>query len=290
VANVLRAFVIVVVAYVSDMRLATGIDHIIYGWMFFGMVMFVLFYIGSRFRDSNQAIFGTTAFDRGKRKTKASNTASLLATAVAATMVSVSSPIAAKRFAVEHEGDAVKWHVPALPSDLARWLGPKQVNGGWRPLYNGADASLVGSYENKAGEVRVYIAYYFNQQQRAELIRSGNKIYSSDRWIRKSYSEQTIELGDDEHRVVNVARLDDGRVYMLIWYWYEIGGHVTTNKVRAKLVEAWLGIRRKPFSSALFAVAVSGSGQAPSGELLRGFLKDNYQKLARCLSECVTAK
>jgi len=33
------------------MELATGVDHIIYGWLFFGLVMFVMFWIGSFWRE-----------------------------------------------------------------------------------------------------------------------------------------------------------------------------------------------------------------------------------------------
>ncbi|MEO0975599.1 MAG: exosortase A, partial [Pseudomonadota bacterium] len=37
-ANGLRAYGIVMLAHLSDMRIAVGVDHIIYGWLFFGVV------------------------------------------------------------------------------------------------------------------------------------------------------------------------------------------------------------------------------------------------------------
>jgi hypothetical protein len=36
---------------VSGMALATGVDHLIYGWLFFGLVMFIMFWIGSYWRE-----------------------------------------------------------------------------------------------------------------------------------------------------------------------------------------------------------------------------------------------
>jgi exosortase A len=45
-ANSLRAYLIVMIGHFSDMRLAVGIDHLIYGWVFFGFVMFLLFTLG----------------------------------------------------------------------------------------------------------------------------------------------------------------------------------------------------------------------------------------------------
>ncbi len=51
VANGLRAYIIVMIAHLSDMRLATGVDHLIYGWVFFGIVIAIMFAIGSIWRD-----------------------------------------------------------------------------------------------------------------------------------------------------------------------------------------------------------------------------------------------
>ncbi|MDD2759565.1 MAG: exosortase A, partial [Methylomonas sp.] len=52
-ANGVRAYLIVMIGHLSDMKLATGIDHIIYGWLFFGLVMLLLFYLGSFWQDQS---------------------------------------------------------------------------------------------------------------------------------------------------------------------------------------------------------------------------------------------
>jgi exosortase A len=39
----------------SNMTLATGVDHLIYGWIFFGIVMFLMFWIGSYWREDTDA-------------------------------------------------------------------------------------------------------------------------------------------------------------------------------------------------------------------------------------------
>ena len=55
IANGLRAYMIVMIGHLSGMALATGVDHIIYGWLFFGLVMFVMFWIGSFWREDTVA-------------------------------------------------------------------------------------------------------------------------------------------------------------------------------------------------------------------------------------------
>ena len=51
VANWLRAYMIVMIGHLSGMKYAVGIDHLIYGWLFFGVVMLILFWVGSFWRE-----------------------------------------------------------------------------------------------------------------------------------------------------------------------------------------------------------------------------------------------
>lgn len=51
VANWLRAYLIVMLGHFSDNRLAAGVDHLIYGWVFFGLVIGALFWMGGRWAD-----------------------------------------------------------------------------------------------------------------------------------------------------------------------------------------------------------------------------------------------
>ncbi|MBK1714326.1 exosortase A, partial [Rubrivivax gelatinosus] len=48
VANWLRAYLIVMLAHLSGNRLAVGIDHILYGWVFFGLIILAMFLVGAR--------------------------------------------------------------------------------------------------------------------------------------------------------------------------------------------------------------------------------------------------
>ena len=45
VANWLRAYLIVLLGHVSGNKLAAGADHLIYGWVFFGIVIAIMFAI-----------------------------------------------------------------------------------------------------------------------------------------------------------------------------------------------------------------------------------------------------
>ena len=58
-ANWLRAYIIVMLAHLSGNKLATGVDHILYGWVFFGAIIFLMFLIGSRWSDPDEASAGS---------------------------------------------------------------------------------------------------------------------------------------------------------------------------------------------------------------------------------------
>ena len=51
VANWMRAYFIVMLGHLSSNRLAVGVDHLIYGWVFFGVVIMIMFAIGARWSE-----------------------------------------------------------------------------------------------------------------------------------------------------------------------------------------------------------------------------------------------
>jgi exosortase/archaeosortase family protein len=54
IANWLRAYMIVMLGHLSNNRIATGVDHLVYGWVFFGVVITVMFMIGSRWAEPDR--------------------------------------------------------------------------------------------------------------------------------------------------------------------------------------------------------------------------------------------
>ena len=61
-ANFVRAYMIVLVGHLSSMKLAVGVDHLIYGWVFFGLVIGLLFWLGAFWRESAAPLPPARAF------------------------------------------------------------------------------------------------------------------------------------------------------------------------------------------------------------------------------------
>jgi exosortase A len=55
-ANWLRGYLIVMIGHLSNNKLATGVDHLVYGWVFFGIIMMVMFHLGARWADAPEPV------------------------------------------------------------------------------------------------------------------------------------------------------------------------------------------------------------------------------------------
>ena len=87
VANAIRAYGIVVLAYISGNSIATGVDHVIYGFVFFSLITGILLTVAIRWYEPR------TDFDQQRLTQKAdpTNSALLLANLLAIVVVVVSA-------------------------------------------------------------------------------------------------------------------------------------------------------------------------------------------------------
>ncbi len=70
VANWLRAYFIVMLGHLSDNRIAAGVDHLIYGWIFFGIVIMVMFAVGAIWREDDDSITASRHRRRGRPRSR----------------------------------------------------------------------------------------------------------------------------------------------------------------------------------------------------------------------------
>ncbi len=56
IANWVRAYMIVMLGHFSGNTLAVGVDRLVYGWMFFGIVIMIMFVIGMRWREDEATL------------------------------------------------------------------------------------------------------------------------------------------------------------------------------------------------------------------------------------------
>jgi len=169
VANWLRAVMIVMLGHLSGNRIATGVDHIIYGWIFFGIVVITMFFIGARWSQEpapppTRPADATAGPSAPIAWAMAALVAAVLALPHAAAWLLDSSTAAQPRLAMPAlEGAPVAAGL-SLPS---------------KPVYEGASAQADQVYAVARQSVAVHVAYYRHQSYGHKLINSRNMLVSS---------------------------------------------------------------------------------------------------------------
>jgi exosortase A len=274
-ANWLRAYGVVMLGHISDNRLATGVDHIIYGWVFFGVVMLGLFWIGSRWREPEMPVAEEVAAARHGVRHKAPDFRAWTVVAMLMTVaLSLASP--ALRW-LEARGQ----HGPVLlgePLAAAGWA-PTDFAGlpEWAPRYGGMSAQTRSAWARDGAIVGVYVGYYRDQQPGRELINSENKIIKSKDpvWTMSSYGDRIAHLPEGPTLVRGIEiRGERGR--LLVWHWYWIAGKVTSNDYVAKawLLIAKLAGRGDDSAVVMLETPVAEDGRALAEQTLSAFARD----------------
>jgi len=232
-ANWMRAYGIVLLGHISDNRIATGVDHIVYGWVFFGIVIMLLFWIGARWRE-DEPIEVTTA-DAGERA-RAATTPILSAmpwVALALVAVLAWKPVYGVLDAQGQHGPVQLGQMKAR-SDWQSAAVSKLPD--WSPSYSGMRGEFRSAWESRTGLVGLYIAYYRDQAPGEELINSENRILISKHpvWKQAAYGEAAARIGE-EPAAFRFSEMYSPETRQLVWSGYWIGGRWTTNDYVAKI-------------------------------------------------------
>jgi len=264
IANGLRAFGIIMLAHVSDNRLAAGADHIVYGWGFFVAVTLFLIWIGLKFRDKPEheaPLAPETAPPAPKRRLAvAASLAVALALAAPAYAAYLQSRPAAAPAALTAPIVSGGW-VAATPS-------------GWTPNFPSADVALATAYVKDGKRVDLYIAYYTHQQKGHELITYDNQIADGEIWRRIGGGAVPVEL-DGQTVPVAATRLWTMTRQRLAWHWYWIDDQFTASTLKAKLlqVEAEL-VTRKRAAAAIVISTDQTTSPEDAAAVLRDFTRN----------------
>lgn len=272
VANGIRAFGIVYIAHVTDHTVAVGVDHLVYGWIFFAFVTIVLLAIGMTFRetDGDNSIYMPA--DEDRQPGRYSTPKGMVAGTVASLAVAFAGP-AYSGIMLDH--GIAKIAAPlAAPATGKGWQAVGRSTTPWRPAFAGADAELMTSFRKATTDVHMYLAYYTHQRQGAELVNSANTFIDEVNWQRASSSFSKILVGGDQ-QTVKETRLLGRRKGRLVWEFYWIGGHFTADRYEAKAYEAVAKLLGTNQAAAAIVVAADyHDSPADAARVLQDFMAD----------------
>ena len=282
VANWLRAYMIVMLGHLSNNRLAVGVDHIIYGWVFFGLVMLLLFWIGS-FWQEDAAPVPTPPPRSAMAPAPAAPSRALFAAAVAAIVAAgIWVPLEAR---VDRSDQPAKPSIPAV-SAANGWNDSPVAFTDWKPRYRGYSAELQQTLIKDGHEVGLYIAYYRQQSKGSELITSGNRLVMPEEWKWKPVGEgsDSIEWSGRPERV-DRADLSGQAMALQAYRLYWVGGHVTSSQYEAKALQAWSKLTGRGDDAALVVIyAPRRTRDDDPASVLRAFTREMSPSIERSLA------
>lgn len=277
IANGLRAFGIVMIGHFSNMEYATGVDHLMFGWMFFGVIIFTLFFIGNYWADPVPAT-------RQKAETKKTITAKISNYSYGILAATIFLIIVTQTFAAHiktreygHNNDTQI----TLPANLSNWNIQSKNILDWEPTITSPDTIFSRTFIKHDHIVQLSIGYYKNQKQGAEAISSMNRISSlfGTQWKEVTGSKLNINGFD-----LNETVIKDKQNKLLVWNWYLIGRFQTANPYLAKVYNAYNLIFENRNDASFISIAspLLNEDKTRSQKTLEEFLsqfqdKINYQ-------------
>lgn len=317
IANWIRAYLIVMIGHLSNMKLAAGADHLIYGWVFFGFVMGLLFWIGTRWNEPGSNEPAAPGTGRGgptiplparmeasipasqddsvpnppvvsatARPGASTFTRSLIAVGVAALLIAFAARPVANRLL-----DATE--PVSIGPGLAAALGPQASVAtdeaapailGWSPVYRGASDAFRAMLEPGTGSapVEAHAFYYARQHDGREMIHGSNYLISLNDpvWPIRARGVRQAAQGPVEE-----LRIGHGGHELLVWHWYQVAGRATASAYEAKALTALaLFTGQGDHSLAMVLVTpVRGAG-ADAVQAARDALAATAQRLAPAAS------
>lgn len=242
IANGFRAYGIIMLARAAGIEAAAGVDHLVYGWIFFSLVMALLGLAGWFMRQDPpprgaDGGDGTVEGDgdEGRPAQRRFSAARLLGGTAVALVVALALPTwmtSENARTAQAAGGLI--HKPLALVSPDGWA--PAAAGGWAPVFPGAREVVRESFESKGAVVDRVVAWYPLQEQGREVVHRGNDL-TGEGWRRLSTTSEAITV-DGQPVEVKILRLGRGDARRIVWSWYWIDGTYTGDDRVAKLLEA----------------------------------------------------
>ena len=214
VANWMRAYMIVMLGHLSGNKIAVGVDHLIYGWVFFGVVIMLMFVIGARWSEPEpqggeraaqlpinlsinedepisvrpEPVEGPIGFDKlspngvmnygipNKQSSPSSTKAFWVVTACLVAIIAL--PMGARLAMARSAGLGL----PVLVAPVAfnsGWQAADAATMAFKPVFKNPSVEFNSAYANGGPPVGLYLGYYRDQDYDRKLVSSSNALVTS---------------------------------------------------------------------------------------------------------------
>lgn len=288
VANWIRAYIIVMLGHLSSNKIATGVDHLVYGWVFFGIVIMALFFVGARWAEEppEEVSAGAVAASRS-----AAWTGGLGALMVAVGLATALWPMWFLHARVDR--DTVAQVQLRLPEQLGGWTSTDEPPlRGYLPHFVNPRAEVNRTYRQGDAAVTVHVAYYRGGADDAKLVSSINQWVAgvTPQWhvLGERLQHAPIDGQDQAWREAVLlpqsgAVESTGRERLVVWRVYWLDDQLEARDIATRLRQAWVALQGRPDDGAAVHVMTTALDDAEARRVLAGFVRDNFRILQSSL-------
>jgi len=241
-ANWLRAYMIVMLGHLSGNKLAVGVDHLIYGWVFFGLVIMLMFMLGARWSDTPLEASTSTNVIHDQSPPPSATKAWLAALGIA--LLAAVGPL---WFMAISKADQAAAPILTQQLQLDGWSEAARISS-WKPDYTAASAEHQITLQKDGKSVGLYIGYYRNQDYQHKLVTSTNTLVNSADKVWSVIAKRQMALNTEglptTIRTAELLGKDTApESRLVVWQWYWINGKLTSSDIEAKLHTALARLR-----------------------------------------------
>jgi exosortase A len=280
IANWLRAYFIVLLGHLSNNTVAVGVDHLIYGWLFFGLVMGLLYAVGTLWSEGPAASAVRDSRPGLPRLAWNPRSDAIWSAALATIAIAV-----APHLVLTSIGNVSIGATPRLAAleDAAGGWRSDEVAADWKPVFRNPSAEATHFYVLDGRRVGVYVAYYRQQNYQRKLVSSDNSLVRSEDpdWLQVSKPSRFALENDgkiatfQEALLRRTATREAPEQRLRVWQVYWVAGTLTSSDYWAKLLAAKDRLLGRDDDSAVI-VFYASEDQAGGGEAaLRSFVAAN---------------
>jgi len=238
-ANAVRVFGIVVIGYFSDMEYASGADHIIYGWVFFCIVLFLLVVVGETFRE--KAVEGTSIESLSGREAE-KPVLTIFPRRAGIALLTMLVLVLGWQRGVVPDGEVVESLMSNKALESITYKGYFSRQSNWSPIIEGETDLFRGTLKQDTQSdladfkhVELVVAWYPENREGSEMVSSSNALYDKEAWSKIGSEAITISVKGirEEANLLNLVSLSGAQRYVL--FWYQLPDRVLRSSVKAKL-------------------------------------------------------
>lgn len=260
IANGIRAFGIMVIGYLSDMKYATGADHLVYGWVFFAIVTVLILWLGTFYNDPEPR-----PEDVGSNvATPAQHTATHTSTPwmhIVSLLVGLLLPVMALNAVLKATSDAsvrqpfvnMNQLFSKVQQSPTGWSAPT-TDKIWTGKLNGIESRLIYVNESTYGK---------------ELVSSRHRVFDDERWSQKSLKRITINgIPVFSAKVVNVRGASKNLIA-----WYQIEGLQSYSAWQVKVTQLLNKLTNKSSDGFFIVIEVGNRSEQEIADLMAQYAR-----------------